>query len=698
MTRSAQDKVKTLKAALALHQAGDLPRAEAMYRQVLQRDPIQPDALHYLGLLAHQLGRHDAAVELIGKAIIHNPRNAYYYNNLGEAYRALERNDAAIESYRHALRIDPSLIEANGNLGLLLQEQGKPEEAAECYARVLRAQPDSLEALNNMGILHQERGDHEKAIEHFQRALSLNPMQAEAYNNAGMSWQSLHDNLRATACYESALRLQPDYADAHNNLGSVLKEEGLLDSAEACIRRALELRPNFEEALRNLAVVILRQGRANEAIVANRQMMSLCPDYIEGWRFHFAAMLYATESLNKEWQEACAAFELRYAAPLCKANYSHTNLRDPARRIRIGYVSSDFRSHPVARNLLPLLQNHNRNLFEVMLYDSTAHSDAVTALCKAAADSWCSIRNLKDEAAAEKIRADGVDILVILAGRFDENRPLIAAYQPAPIQVSLHDPATSGLRVMDYLITDGNLSPRDTTEYFSERLIRLPTFYVHAPILDAPEVGPLPVQQKGYITFGSFNNPSKINESVVALWARVLNAVPDSRIVLKFQNVFDNESVRARYLKGFATHGVGQTRIDFGGAKEALSNHLARYQDIDIALDPFPFTGSTTTFEALWMGAPVITLAGESMVSRWSTAMLKKVKLDELIAHSEDEYVAIAQRLAGDLEYLSELRTGLRARVELSPLCDERGRTMQIERAYRWMWRKWCVTNPISSQ
>ena len=340
---------------------------------------------------------------------------------------------------------------------------------------------------------------------------------------------------------------------------------------------------------------------------------------------------------------------------------------------------------------MPLIGCHDRSKFEIYLYGNVLKPDSVTEWFKSTVTAWRSIVGVSDQDTAEMIRRDEIDILVLLAGRFDDNRPLIAACRAAPVQVSFHDPVTSGLKAMDYLITDPVLSPRETKERFTERLFHLPTFYVHSPLINMPCVGLLPAREKGYVTFGSFNNPSKVNEKVVSLWSRVLHAVPGSRLTIKYQNIFENESIRQRIVGIFLAYGVEAQRLDLVSASDSSEQHLARYDAIDIALDTFPFTGSTTTFEALWMGVPVITLLGDHMVARWSGSMLKKLKLNELVAHDEEEYVNIARGLAQNLAYLDSLRVGLRERVAKSPLCDEQGRTRQIERAYRWMWAKWCA-------
>jgi len=284
------------------------------------------------------------------------------------------------------------------------------------------------------------------------------------------------------------------------------------------------------------------------------------------------------------------------------------------------------------------------------------------------------------------MRQDGLDILVVLAGRFDDNRPLLALHHAAPVQVSMHDPATSGLAEMDYLIADRNLVPRGAAEKFTERVVCLPTFFLHPSLADADPPGEPPCVRGGQITFGSFNNPAKINLEVVALWVRVLREVPESRLILKYMGAFAAAGLRARYLELFRRHGITEERVIISrDGPEGRLSHLARYAQVDIALDTHPFSGSTTTFEALWMGVPVVTLEGDRMVSRWSAAMLRKVGLSHLVADNESGYVAIARGLAADPAGLARLRAELRDRVARSPLCDERARVRQLERVYRFL-------------
>lgn len=565
----------------------------------------------------------------------------------------------ALGALQKAAEFLPSDAEAQHNLGLALQDLGRFDDAAACYRRALKISPDNPEIHNSLGTALQEIGQHDAAIK----------------------------------CYKRVLQLMPGHAVAYNNLGIVFQELRQLDDAVESFRHALRIDPDSSEARRGLGNALFKLGRFDEAIAQFSSALEIHPDTLDIKRAYLSSWLYDPGTASSALFEKLTTGVASMSAGLHEIARPFGNFRDPRRKLRIGYVSSDFRYHPVGRNIMPLIGCHDRNKFEIYLYGNVLKPDSLTEWFKNAVTVWRSIVGVSDQDAAEMIRRDEIDVLVFLAGRFDDNRPLIAACRAAPVQVSFHDPVTSGLKAMDYLLTDHGLSPRDTKEQFTECLFHLPTFYVHPPSTNMSDVTLLPAHERGYVTFGSFNNPSKVNAEVAALWSRVLHAIPDSRMVIKYQDVFKNKSLRSLFLERFREQGIGENRIELIDTLDSGSQHLARYETIDIALDTFPFTGSTTTFEALWMGVPVVTLLGDHMVARWSGAMLKRLKLDELIAQSEDEYVKIAQALAQDTDRLATLRAGLRERVARSPLCDETRRTRQIERAYRWMWAKWCAVN-----
>jgi predicted O-linked N-acetylglucosamine transferase (SPINDLY family) len=577
---------QALATATEHHQAGRLQAAEQIYRQILAVEPGQADAWHLLGVLAYQVGKHEIAVQYIGRAIGLNRSAAEFHNDMGKACRALRKIPEAVACYRQALELKPEFAEAQNNLGNALKEQGKLDEAVACYRR--------------------------------------------------------------------ALQLQPDYAKANSNLGVALKDRGELDEAVACCRRALELRPDLTEAHDNLLLAL--QYRAGVTL--------------------------------RDLAEAHAEYDRRHAGPLRSVWPWHERAGDGGRRLRVGFVSADFGQHPVGYFLIRPLENLDRSQWETVCYSDRIIQDSLTTRFQAAATTWRNVSGLSDKALADAIFADRIDILFDLAGHTARNRLLVFARKPAPIQVTwIGYEGTTGLSAMDYLLADRHVVPEGSQRYYREKVLRMPQGYLcYDPPAAAPPVGPLPSLTEGSMTFGSFNNPAKITAEVVAVWAKILRRAPTARLLLKYWGL-DEPTVKGRYLDLFAAHGVGPQRLELLPSS-SHTEYLAAYHRVDVALDPFPFSGGVTTCEALWMGIPVITCPGETFASRHSLSHLSNAGLTETIAGDLEEYVEIAVSLAGDPPRLAALRAGLRQRMAASPLCDGKCFAANLAIVLRDVWRQ----------
>ncbi|MDQ2106719.1 O-linked N-acetylglucosamine transferase, SPINDLY family protein, partial [Azospirillum isscasi] len=630
-------------------------------------------------------GRFDDAIAAYGAAITLRPLNAQLHYNLGNLLRDVGRLKEAAACYTRAIALSPEMAEAGYNRANALKALDRGDEAIIAYRRTLILRPDHGRAYFNLGNLYRVRFRLHAAINCYERALGLIPDDPKIFS-------ALTDTLRdrgyleeAESVARTALNRWSDSADAHFDFGFVRQELNHFAEAEAAYIRALVLEPADAKLHVNLGTLRVRTARSREAIASFGRALTIDPTLSTAHWNILAALLYVSGDSEARFAEH-RRHEDRYARPLYAQIRPHANVPDFHRRLRVGYMSSDFRQHPVGRNLLPLMREHDHGAFEIYGYSSVVNPDAMTAAFKAHCDQWRDIVSLNDRQAADRVREDGIDILVHLAGHFDANRPLVCAYKPAPVQVSFHDTATSGLEVVDYLISDRVLSPRPDPERFTERLVRLPSFYLADPIADAPPLVPPPMSGTGRVTFGCFNCPAKFAPEVLELWARLLRRLPDARLVLKYSNWFQDPGLRGRTIAAFAEHRIDPARLhfpEFAGITQSVFDHLAQYDAIDIALDPFPFCGATATYEALWMGVPVVTLPRDSMVSRWTASMATSLGLTELIAGSEDEYLDIAAGLAAAPERLAALRAGLRDRIAASPLCNSRLKVRHIERAYR---------------
>ena len=727
--------------------------AEQLYRQVLAVQPEHVEALQLLGLLAHQVGKPAVAVELLQQALARDPRHYVALGNLSEAYRAMGKLeeaiacyrralaikpdnaqthfnlanvlaevgqlDTAVEAYRQAIAFLPGYADAFNNLGVTLARSGRFDEAMHAYRCVLQLRPDHVDAHNNLGIVLAGRGQWEEAMAEYLRAIELQPDNPEAHNNLGNAlkeqgrlteamascrralelqpdYADAHGNAgiiltalgrfpEAVAESERAIRLQPTHADAHNNLGIALAEQGRLDEAIEVYERLLKLHPGYAMAYTNLGNALKDQGRVQEALAVYRRGLELAPADAAALSNLIYTLLFITDGDDRVVRAEQERWHQQIGGPAQRFIRRSDNESDTDRPLRIGYVSADFRDHVVGRNILPLFRNHDRRSHQIFCYAGVVRPDRMTEEFRGRADRWRNTLGMTDEALAEVIRADGVDILVDLAQHTAGNRLPMFARQPAPVLVSFAGyPASAGVETIAYRLSDRYLETKSGAG--REQVHLLDSFWCYDPCGMELAVNAAPAERNGGVTFGSLNNFCKVTEPMLRLWGRVLAEVQDSRLVIMSAAGSHRQQVLATLRK----EGIDTQRVEFVEPR-GRAGYLELYHRIDVMLDTFPYNGHTTSLDALWMGVPVVSLAGESSVSRAGLSQLSNLGLPELVASSSGEFVFTAKRLAGDLSRLTELRRTLRARMEASVLMDATCFTRGIEAAYRAMWREWCA-------
>ena len=644
-----------LESGLAHHNAGRRPEAETLYRQVLGAAPRNFDALHLLGLAALQDGRYAAATELLRRALKVTPTSAVCELRLGAALLATGSAAAAEPYLRRATERAPALPEAWFHLGLAHQALGSAGPARDALERALRQRADYPEALEHLGALVSRTEGYAAAVPLLRRRAELQPDHPEALANLGVALAQTPEREQALAILDRALELDPANAQALTGRALVLQETYRVQEAVDCYGRAIAANPaNFEA----------RSGR----------LFSL--HYLDGIS-------------RKELREEHAA----YAASLPPAPpFAGRNLPDPGRRLRVGFLSPDLRAHSVAYFLEPLLRHLDPLQFETFLYHDHPRLDAVSARFRAGAGGWRHVAPLPAAALESVIRADEPDIMVDLAGHTGLNRLPLFARRLEPVQVTyLGYPDTTGIRGMDHRLVDAITDPVGEAEEFnSEALCRYaPTAWSYAPPESAPAPAPVPSVAAGHVTFGCFNNFSKVSDSTLRCWAHLLRDVPGSRLLLKWHGLA-TPAIAPRLRARLAAFGLDPGRIELADRSPDVATHLGLYARVDVALDTTPYHGTTTTCEALWMGVPVVTLRGDRHCSRVGASLLAAADHPEWVAGSPDDYVRLAAGLAADAAGRASWRTGLRHDLARGPLLDHAGQAARFGAALRGFWAQWC--------
>jgi predicted O-linked N-acetylglucosamine transferase (SPINDLY family) len=667
---------------------GKTDQATSAYERAMQLKPDLAPAHNNLGVVRAGQGRFEPAVACFRRAVELQPDYLDAHINLGLALHRLGRLDEAVASYRRTLQLNGNLAQVHNNLGSALHAQGHIAAAGDAYQRALQLNPNLAEAQNNLGNIFKLQGRPDDAVACYRRALDLQPNYAEALNNLGTVMLARGPGADAIACFRRALLLKPDFAYAHSNLGNALHAQGQLTEAKMCHRRALQLTPDLAEAHTNLANALKDLGRLDEAVAEYRRALQLKPDLIAAHSDLLQALHYQAGVTLSELEDAHAEYERQHAAPLRPTSRPHAINYDPDRRLRLGFVSADLRRHPVGYFTIPFVENLARDQAELVCYYDCPVADEVTARFRAASATWHLVFGWTDERLAEQVRADGIDILFDLAGHTAHNRLLVFARKPAPLQMTWCGySGTTGLTAIDFILADRRVIPVGAERQYTERVLRLPDGYVcYDPPTAAPAVAALPAVERGHVTFGSFNNPTKVGPQVIAAWAQTLRRVPKARLVLKYKWLED-DGLTARLGGEFARHGIDADRVSLLGGSP-YTEFWRAYHDIDVALDTFPFSGGITTCDAMWMGVPVITCPGETFAARHSLSHLSNVGLTETIAESSEAYVERAVTLANDLPRLAQLRAGLRQRMATSPLCDGQRFAANLLGLLRDMWRE----------
>ena len=693
-------RLRLLADGIACLNARQFERAQSLADQAAAMNAHDPDAWHLIGVALAGQKQHARAADAIARAIALNPMNAQFHANLGNTQFQQAEYAKAIESYCRAIELDASLEPIRGllakacerqlDLGIEHHRADRFAEASACYESVLRGQPERADALHLLGMLAFERRDYATAIAQLSRAIAIHPSAPAFHASLGTVQRAQGQHAKALAAYESALQLEPGSALNLYYMGFCHYALRHYSAAQQAVTRSIGLDANIAASHNLLGQIHRNLGRSSEAIASFRRGLELEPAN---------AALHSNLLFSLNYQhDVSPAFvfgaHLEWSArhgcgeQTCKVVRS--NRLETERVLRVGYVSADLRSHSVAYFLEPVLEARDRNAIHVTCFANRIGRDATTDRLRALSDEWRVIDGMNDDDALALIRNDEIDILVDLSGHTGRNRMPLFARRAAPIQVTyIGYPNTTGLATMDYRLTDAWADPVGLADkLYTEELVRLDGGHLcYRPPVDSPPAGEPPVLTRGHVTFGSFNNLAKVNPVLIAHWALILNRVPGSRLMLKTKPLAD-PGARDLVLQVFSLNGIAPDRLVLSGWTDDTAGHLARYRDVDIALDTFPYHGTTTTCEALWMGVPVVTCAGETHASRVGGSLLSRTGLDELVTCSMQGYVETAISVARDVPRLCRLREDLRGRMAASTLTDKARIAREVECAYRAMWTR----------
>lgn len=676
--------------ALQLHKMGLLPEARAAYRQLLQLAPSQFIALHMLGVLESDAKNYQQAETLLNRAVAADPRSADAHMSLGVALNGLRRHDEACASYRKALALRPNHAVTLSNLGNARVALDLHEEALHSYDEALTLNANLAEAHNGRGWALCRLRNYDEAIASLNRALSIKPDYAAALANRAVALRELQRFDEALADGNRAIALAPDEANGWLARAGVLLQIQQIAKASHDCEKALAIAPDSIQAHMVLGLCLAGLGRVEEALASFDRALDLQPDFQSAISNKIFALDFVADASVEQHQQARQMWWERIGAKIAsEAARPHDNDRDPDRRLVLGYVSSDFNAHSAAFIFKPVLQHHDRARFEIVCYSCSSKMDATTKEFQGIADRWRDASQWTDDRLAAEIRADGADILIDLSGHTRGNRLGVFARKPAPIQVHGWGHGTgTGLPTIDYLFSDPVAIPFAVRHLFAETVVDLPCFVTLTPLPAGIDRAPTPAIANGFVTFGVFNRISKISDQAAKVWSRILERVPGSRLLIK-DVALDDPLVRDNLLARLAACGLAAERVELLGAT-LRAEHLASFNRIDIALDPFPQNGGVSTWEALQMGVPVVAKLGNSLPSRAAGAILTALGLSNWVGDDNEAYVEIAAGGAVEIGELDRLRRELPGQIDAAAAGNPLSYARAVDDAYRAMWQRYC--------
>ncbi|XP_038701976.1 probable UDP-N-acetylglucosamine--peptide N-acetylglucosaminyltransferase SPINDLY [Tripterygium wilfordii] len=685
----------------SLKLAGNTQEGIQKYYEALKTDPHYAPSYYNLGVVYSEMMQYETALSCYERAALERPMYAEAYCNMGVIYKNRGDLELAIACYERCLAVSPNFEIAKNNMAIALTDlgtkvklEGDINQGVAYYKKALYYNWHYADAMYNLGVAYGEMLKFDMAIVFYELAFHFNPHCAEACNNLGVIYKD-GDNLdKVVECYQMALSIKPNFSQSLNNLGVVYTVQGKMDIAASMIEKAIMANPTYAEAYNNLGVLYRDAGSIAQAIDAYEKCLKIDPDSRNAGQNRLLAMNYIEEGHDDKLFETHRDWGRQFMR-LYPQYTSWDNPKDRERQLVIGYVSPDYFTHSVSYFVEAPLVYHDYALYKVVVYSAVVKADAKTNRFKEKVlkkgGIWRDIYGIDEKKVASMVREDKVDILVELTGHTANNKLGMMACRPAPVQVTwIGYPNTTGLPSIDYRITDSLADPPDTKQKHVEELVRLPEcFLCYTPSPEAGPVSPTPALSNGFITFGSFNNLAKITPKVLQVWARILCAVPNSRLVVKCKP-FCCDSVRQIFLTLLELLGLESLRVDLLPLILLNHDHMQAYSLMDISLDTFPYAGTTTTCESLYMGVPCVTMAGSLHAHNVGVSLLSKVGLGHLIAKNEDEYVQLALQLASDVTALTNLRMSLRELMAKSPVCDGLNFTLGLESTYRDMWRRYC--------